>query len=81
MSRQSRRLPGWFKACLVVLVGLIILKAMQLQVFIEVSHAGVPFVAGVTELETYLLALGLLLVYILLNWAWKKVFPPRDADG
>lgn len=74
-------LPGWFRTCLVALVVLIILKVLQLQVFIEISHDGVPFVTGLTDIETYLIPLGLLLVYILSSWAWKKWFGSRGGEG
>ncbi len=80
-SSARNWLPGWFKACLVALVVLIILKVLQLQVFIEISHDGVPLVTGLTDIETYLIPLGLLLVYILWSWAWKKWFDSRGGEG
>jgi len=86
MTREQRRrhsppggwMPGWFKACLVVLAVLILLRILQLQVFIEVSLDGIPYLTGLTELETYLIPLGLLLLYILGSWIWKRVFGSRD---
>lgn len=77
-SPQGGWMPGWFKACLVVLAVLILLKVLQLQVFVEISIAGIPYLTGLTELETYSIPLGLLLLYILGSWIWKRVFPSRD---
>lgn len=80
-QRNRNRLPGWFKACLLVLALLILLKILQLQVFIEVSRDGVPYLAGLTEAETYVIPLGLLLVYILGSWAWNKYSGSGDDDN
>lgn len=79
-GRNAGWLPGWFKACLLILAVLILLKILRLQVFIEVSHEGVPYLAGLTEAETYLIPLGLLLVYILGSWAWNRFFGGRKLD-
>lgn len=80
-SSDRSWLPGWFKACMVALVVLIILKVLQLQVFVEISHDGVPFVTGLTDIEIYLIPLGLLLVYLLWSSAWKKWFGSRGGEG
>lgn len=80
-SRDRSWLPGWFKVSLLVLAMPIVLKLLQVQVFVEVSHDGVSYLAGLTEAKTYLIPLGLLLVYILGGWAWKEFFGSRDPDN
>ncbi len=73
-SRSSRTLPTWFKVSVGVLVVLVVLKALDLEVFLEIEYDGEPFLAGLTELETYLIPLGLLGVYFVCAWLWHTLF-------
>ena len=78
--RQSKPfLPRGFVIFAGVLVALIVLKSLGLQIFIEVEYDGVPFLAGLTELETYLIPLGVLGVYFLWCWLWDKFFGSKDV--
>ena len=82
-SRHRRKahkpfLPTWFKLCLVVLVALIGIKLLSLQVFVQFELDGIPYRASLTEFETYLIPLGLLLIYIILNWIWGRAFGSDD---
>ena len=74
---KTKLLPTWFKLCALVLVVLIMLKVLQLQVFIEISFDGIPYLTPLTEIETYFIPLGLLLIYILWNWVWSRFFRSR----
>ncbi len=78
-ARNAGFLPTWFKLCAAVLVVLVTLKALQLQVFIEVSLDGIPYLAALTEVETYFIPLGLLLIYILASWIWNRFFGSRQS--
>ena len=75
---QKPRLPRWFKICVLILALLAVFRILQLQVFVEITYEGRPFLAALTELETYLVPLGLLLLYILLSWVWDRWFGSRD---
>ena len=72
-------LPRWFVIWAGILAVLVILKSLGLQVFVEVEYDGEPFIAGLTELETYLIPLGLIGIYFLGCWLWDKLFGSRDA--
>ena len=71
--------PVWFRISVFILLILITVKILGLQVFIEVSFEGKPFLAALTEIETYIVPLLLLLLYILSVWIWKKIFGRRDV--
>ena len=77
-SKTGKRLPVWFKLAVIVLIGLIISKVLGLQVFVEVTFDGIPFLAALTDARIYLIPLLLILIYILSVWIWKKLFGPRD---
>ena len=81
-SRGDRKtgLPLWFKLFAMLLAGLVILKLSGLQVVIEISYDGIPFLAALTDARIYFVPLFLILVYILLAWVWKKLSGPRDPD-
>ena len=70
-------LPVWFRVCAAVLVLLIVLKSLQLEVVLEIQLDGIPYLTALTEIETYFGPLGLLLIYILWNWLWSRVFGSR----
>ena len=72
-------LPTWFKVCAAVLVVLIVLKALRLEVFIEIQFDGIPYLTALTAIETWFIPLGLLLIYILGNWLWSKFFDSRES--
>lgn len=72
-------LPRWFVICVSVLVALVIVKSLGLQIYIEFKLDGEPFVAGLTDIEFYLVPLSLLGVYFLWCWVWDKFFGFRDA--
>jgi hypothetical protein len=78
-ARKTRKwLPIWFKLAVLVLIGLIVSKTLGLQVFVEVTYDGIPFLAALTDVRIYLVPLLLILIYILSVWIWKKLFGPRD---
>ena len=72
-------LPRWFVIWAGILVALVVLKSLGLQIYIEFEYDGEPFTAGLTELETYLIPLGLIGVYFLCCWLWDKVFGSRNS--
>ena len=72
-------LPRWFVFCAAVLVALVVVKSLGLQIYIEFELNGEPYVAGLTDIEFYLLPLGLLGIYFLWCWLWDKFFGSRDA--
>ena len=67
-------LPTWFMVSAAIVVALIVLKALQVRVFVEFSFDGVPYLASLTDIRIYFVPLGLLLVYILGSWAWNRYF-------
>lgn len=72
-------MPRWFVIWAGILVVLIILKSLGLQVYIEFEYDGEPFIAGLTELKTYLIPLGLIGIYFLGCWLWDKFFGSRNV--
>lgn len=76
--RSAAGLPRWFLIWVVILLVLIFLKASGLQIFVSFEYDGIPFVAGLTEIETYLIPLGAVGIYFLLSWLWDKCFGARD---
>lgn len=82
-ARQTNRprpgLPRWFLIWVGILLLLIILKASGLQIFIAFEYDGEPFLAGLTEIETYLIPLGAVGIYLILSWLWDRYFGPRDV--
>ena len=77
-SRHGNGIPTWFKVSVLVLVALIGLKNLGLQVYVEVSFDGVPFVTSLMDVDIYLVLLGILLVYILARWLWNRFSGPTD---
>ncbi len=73
-SNISKGLPTWFKLSVLVLIGLITLKTLGLQVFVEIDYDGESFLTALTEIETYYIPLGLLLLYFLTSWLWDWFF-------
>lgn len=80
-SRLQKKplLPAWFRVCAAVLVVLAVLKALQLEIVLEIQFDGIPYLTALTEIETYFVPLGILLVYILWNWLWSRVFGSRQS--
>ncbi len=78
-NKSGRGVPGWFKLAVLVLVGLIIMKTTGLEVFIEVTYDGIPFLGALTDVRIYFVPLLLVLIYILLTWIWKKFFGSSDS--
>ncbi len=70
-------LISWFKICAGVLIALILLRAAGLEILVEVELDDEPLLAKLTELETWLLPLGLVFVYLLLAWLWDRLFGSR----
>ena len=76
--RKKFFLPVWFKVCAAVLFVLVLVKSLQLQVFLEIQFDGIPHLTALTEIETWFIPLGLLLLYILWNWLWSRLFGSRE---
>jgi len=76
--KTGKGVPAWFKLFTLALVGLVISKMLGLQVFVEVTYDGIPFLARLTEVKIYLIPLFLILIYILIAWAWKQFFSPGE---
>ena len=47
---------------------------------IQFELDGIPYRTGLTEIETYFIPLGLVLIYIVFSWAWKRLFGSGDDD-
>ena len=77
--REKPYLPVWFVFCATALVVLIVLKSLQLQVFLEIQLDGIPYLTELTEIETYFIPLGLLLAYIIWNWIWRSFLGSRES--
>lgn len=67
-------MPTWFKVSAAVVVVLIVLKVLRVRILVEISYDGMPFLAPLTDIKSYFLPLGLLLVYILGSWVWNRYF-------
>ncbi len=85
MSRQKKStgsrthwLISWFRICAAVLVVLIGLRAAGLEILVEIELGEKPVLAALTELETWLLPLALVFVYLLLAWLWERYFGSRE---
>ncbi len=78
-GKTGRGLPGWFKLAALVLIGLVIMKATGLEVFVEVTYDGIPFLTTLTDARIYFAPLLLVLIYILSVWIWKKFFDSSDS--
>jgi len=72
------RFTSWVKICVFVLVVLIGLKLLGVQIFIEVNFGDKTILAALTEIETYYIPLGLLLVFLVVAWLWELYFGPSD---
>ncbi len=73
-SGAKKWAPPWFKVCVVILFLLLILKTLGIQIFVEINFDGKPFITSLTEIETYYIPLGLLLVYFVAAWIWDIFF-------
>jgi hypothetical protein len=69
---------AWVKICVFILVVLIGLKLLGLQIFVRIDFDDKPVLAALTEIETYYLPLGLLLVYMVAAWLWDMFLGPKD---
>ena len=78
-SQHKPLLPRWFVIWAGILVALVVFKSLGLQIFIEFEYDGEPFTAGLTELETYLIPLGLIGIYFLWCWLREKIFGSRNS--
>lgn len=72
------RIMAWVKICVFILVVLIGLKLLGLQIFVRIDFDDKPVLAALTEIETYYLPLGLLLVYMVAAWLWDMFLGPKD---
>ena len=72
------RITTWVKICVAILVVLIVLKWLGLQVFVRLDFDDEPILAALTEIETYYIPLGLLLVYLVAAWIWDLFIGPKD---
>ena len=72
------RITTWVKICAAILAALIVLKWLDLQVFVRLDFDDEPVFAALTEIETYYIPLGLLLVYLVIAWLWDLYFGPKD---
>jgi len=68
----------WVKICVFILVALIGLKLLGLQIFVRIDFDDKPVHAALTEIETYYLPLGLMLVYLVAAWLWDMFLGPKD---
>lgn len=75
---KKKWIPTWFKVCVVVLIIIVILKTLGLQVFVEIDYDEKPFLTSLTEIETYFIPLGLLLVYFVAAWIWDTFIRSKD---
>ncbi|UCH39460.1 MAG: hypothetical protein JSU67_15050 [Gammaproteobacteria bacterium] len=75
---KSRGIPLWFKLFVVVLIALVISKIPGLQVFIQISYDGTPFLAALTDVRIYFVPLILVLLYILFAWIGRKILGRED---
>lgn len=78
-NSTNKWIPAWFKVCVVILFILIVLKTIGLQILVEVSFDGKPFITALTDIEAYYIPLGLLLVYFVATWIWDRFFNSRDV--
>jgi len=72
------RITTWVKICVFILVVLIGLKLLGVQIFVRIDFDDKPMLAALTEIETYYLPLGLLLLYLLGAWIWERLLGPKD---
>jgi hypothetical protein len=79
-SFARSRITTWVKICVAILVVLIVLKWLGLQVFVRLDFNDGPILAALTEIETYYLPLGLLLIYLVAAWFWDLFIGPKDDD-
>ena len=75
---KSGGIPLWFKLFGAVLIALVISKILGLQVFIEISYDGTPFLAALTDVRIYFVPLILVLLYILFVWIGRKILGRED---
>ncbi len=71
-------LASWLKVCVAVLVSLILMRALGLEIQLEIELGEEPMLASLTELETWILPLGLVFLYLLLAWLWERFFGSRE---
>ena len=78
-AASDKALPAWFHWSLAILGLLVVFKLLGLQVFFEISYDGGVLLTALTDLKTYFVPLLLILVYILVSWAWGKIAGSRDS--
>ncbi len=78
VNSTKKWIPAWFKVCVVILFILIVLKIMGLQILVEIDFDGKPIITALTDIETYFIPLGLLLVYFVATGIWGKIFNSKD---
>ncbi|MDH3763090.1 MAG: hypothetical protein OEU50_19105 [Gammaproteobacteria bacterium] len=71
-GKSGKGLPIWFKLAALILPGLIALKAIGIEVLVELTYDGIPFIAALTDIRIYFVPLLLILIYILSAWIWKN---------
>ena len=72
-------LTRWLRIFVFLLVVLIGLKVFGVEIIVQVDYDGNAFLAALTEIETYYLPLGVLLVYFVLARLWSSIFGSRDS--
>ena len=77
-NSQRHWLVSWLRICAAILVTLILLRAAGLEILVEIELGDEPLLAKLTELETWLLPLGLVFVYLLLAWLWDRFAGSRE---
>jgi len=77
-SVTRSRITIWVKICVAILVVLIVLKWLGLQIFVRLDFDEEPVLAALTEIETYYIPLGLLLIYLVAAWLWDLLIGPKD---
>ncbi len=71
-------LANWLKICVALLAALILLRASGLEIQLEIELGEEPLLASLTELDTWLLPLGLVFIYLLLAWLWECFIGSRE---
>ena len=77
-GKRRHWLASWLKICAALLIALILLRAAGLEILLEIELGDEPLLARLNELETWLLPLGLVFLYLLLAWLWDRWFGSRE---